>query len=150
MTREEYRQHVLRTLNPAADYTKESRLTLAALGLAGESGEVVDLIKKHLFHGKPLDRDKIILELGDVRWYLESFAWVLGVGMEEIEERNIAKLKARFPDGFTNKDANAKAGETKPLCSLCGEPMPEGETMFKYHGYSGPCPKVPPAPEGPL
>lgn len=111
MTREEYRKHVMRTLNPAADYTKESRLTLASLGLAGESGEVVDLVKKHLFHGKALDREKLILELGDVRWYLESFAWILGTTMEEIEEANIAKLRARFPEGFTNKDANAKADE---------------------------------------
>lgn len=116
ITREEYRANVLRTLNPAADYTPESRLTLAALGLAGETGEAVDLVKKHLFHGKPLDREKLILELGDVRWYLESFAWLLGVTMEEIEAKNIAKLKVRFPDGFNHTDANAKKDE-----AICGE-----------------------------
>ncbi len=117
MTRDEYRSHVLRTLNPAADYTQESRLTLAALGLAGETGEVVDIIKKYLFHGKPFHRDQLILELGDVRWYLESFAWILGVSMEEIEEANIAKLRKRFPDGFTYADAYRRRDE------------PPGETL---------------------
>ncbi len=113
ITRQEYRVNVERTLNPAADYTLESRLTLASLGLAGESGEVVDLVKKHLFHGKPLDREKLILELGDVRWYLESFAWLLGISMEEIELKNIEKLRARFPAGFNHSDANAKKDENE-------------------------------------
>jgi NTP pyrophosphatase (non-canonical NTP hydrolase) len=112
MERQEYRKQVERTLNPDANYTQESRLTLASLGLAGESGEVVDIIKKHLFHGKPFDREKLILELGDVRWYLESFAFILNVSMEEIEEKNIAKLRARFPSGFNSTDANAKRDET--------------------------------------
>lgn len=122
-----YRTEVIRTLNPDA-YTKESSLTLAALGLAGETGEVVDMLKKFLFHGKPLDRDKIILELGDVRWYLESLAISLDVSMQEIEDRNIAKLRARFPEGFTHADANAKKDEQiKPVrkstfgsCPHCG------------------------------
>jgi len=107
-----YRNEVLRTLNPDAIYTPESRLTLAALGLAGETGEVVDLIKKQLFHSKPLARYKLVLVRGDVRWYLESLSWILGATMQEVEERNIGKLRARFPEGFTHADANAKKDES--------------------------------------
>lgn len=108
-----YREEVRRTLSPEVR-SFNSGMALAALGLAGESGEVVDLVKKYLFHGKPLDRDKLILELGDVRWYLESFAIHLGVSVEDIERANIAKLRARFPAGFSHQAANVKADESKP------------------------------------
>ncbi len=93
-----YRAEVLRTAGvPLPD---KDRWALGALGLAGESGEVVDLLKKHLFHGKPLDIDKLIMELGDVRWYLEVLAYMAGVSMEEIERRNVEKLRLRYPNGF--------------------------------------------------
>lgn len=82
---------------------------LGCMGLAGESGEVVDLLKKHLFHGKPLDRDALIKELGDVRWYLEYVIQAAGSSMEEVEAANVAKLRKRFPTGFNNEDAARKA-----------------------------------------
>lgn len=94
-----YRQSTSRTY-PKVESIKES-LSLGALGLGGEAGEVVDLIKKILHHGKELDRDKLILELGDVRWYLEYLAAAIDVTMEEIEQRNIEKLKKRYPEGFS-------------------------------------------------
>lgn len=82
------------------------------LGLSGESGELVDLIKKWVFHEKPLDEDHAKKELGDVLWYAalicESFGWK----MEDVMELNIEKLRKRYPDGFTPKDANnRKAGD---------------------------------------
>lgn len=73
-------------------------MTLAAMGLAGETGEVIDLLKKVIFHGKPLTdelRAKLILELGDVLWYYALACKLLGVPLETIMERNIAKLEAR-------------------------------------------------------
>lgn len=105
-----YREEVMRTLNPSANYSKESRV---ALRLSAKCSNVADDVKKFIFHGKPYDSSKLILELGDIRWYLESFAFVLGVTMEEIEAQNIAKLRARFPEGFTNEDANGKKDEVK-------------------------------------
>ena len=80
-------------------------LSNAALGLCGESGEVADLIKKILYQGHLFDRtvqEKLLNELGDIRWYLELAAIAMDVTMEEIEERNVAKLKARYPDGFSS------------------------------------------------
>lgn len=72
----------------------------AALGLAGESGEVADLIKKAKFQGHPLDEDKLVEELGDVLWYVALAAEVLGVSLEDIMHRNIDKLWSRYPAGF--------------------------------------------------
>ncbi len=72
-----------------------------ALGLAGEVGEVVELIKKDRFHSRPLDRTKLCSELGDVLWYLTYLAASFGLTLEEIAGANRDKLRARYPDGFT-------------------------------------------------
>lgn len=93
-----YRENVLRT---AADHV--DLLGLGAMGLAGESGEVVDLIKKHIHHKVPLDKEKLIKELGDVRWYFEVLCHCAGTTMEEVERLNIEKLKKRYPNGFTTQ-----------------------------------------------
>lgn len=93
-----YREEVLRTASAAVD-----PLSLGAMGLAGETGEVVDLIKKHVHHKVPLDREKLINELGDVRWYFELLCHCAGVDMQEIEERNILKLRKRYPEGFSTQ-----------------------------------------------
>lgn len=74
-----------------------------ALGIAGEAGECADLVKKHLFHKHPLDKDKLVKELGDVLWYVSQLAADIGVTLDEVAEKNIAKLKARYPEGFTEK-----------------------------------------------
>lgn len=73
-----------------------------ALGITGEAGEVADLIKKHVFHGHDLDRGEIVKELGDVCWYVALLASSIGVGLDEILERNIEKLKRRYPEGFSS------------------------------------------------
>lgn len=66
-----------------------------AMGLAGESGEVVDLLKKVLFHGKELDELKLVSELGDVLWYLVALCQKFGLSIEEVMTSNIAKLQQR-------------------------------------------------------
>lgn len=101
-----YREEMLRTAASHADL-----LGLGAMGLAGEAGEVVDLIKKHKYHGVPLNREKLIKELGDVRWYFEAICSVIGVSMEEIEQQNIEKLRARYPNGFNTADSIARKDE---------------------------------------
>lgn len=81
--------------DPTADVTIKD-----ALGLAGEVGEVVDLIKKDRFQSQPFDRDKLRNELGDVLWYLTSLATSVGMTLQEVAEANAAKLRKRYPDGF--------------------------------------------------
>lgn len=72
-----------------------------ALGLAGEVGEVVELIKKDRFQSQPLDRDKLCLELGDVLWYLTNMAAGFGLTLEQIANANRDKLRKRYPTTFT-------------------------------------------------
>lgn len=79
----------------------QTNLAVLALGVAGEAGEVADHIKKHLGHDHELDRDKVIKELGDVLWYVATLSNALGVTLQQVAQRNIDKLKARYPDGFS-------------------------------------------------
>ena len=95
---DEYQQLAARTLG--RDRTHEQQLANAALGLTGEAGEVADVIKKHLFHATPLDQDALAKELGDCLWYIGAFATVLGLSLDDIAQRNIDKLRKRYPDGF--------------------------------------------------
>ena len=98
MTINEYQTLAMTTLNPALD--KKDILINGVMGLCGEAGEAIDLVKKHLAQGHPLDREKLIGELGDIAWYLAETATVLGVDLEEVLARNIEKLKKRYPEGF--------------------------------------------------
>ena len=100
MTLDEYQQLAARTLSPAQ--TPDARLANAALGLTGEAGEVAEHVKKHLFHATPLDRDAVVKELGDCLWYVAALAGVVGASLDEIGERNIEKLRRRYPDGFSH------------------------------------------------
>lgn len=101
----DYQKFAMRTLNPEID--KKELILNAAMGLCGESGEVIDLVKKHLFQGHDLDDEKLIKELGDVAWYLAEAATSLNVNLSEILEKNIKKLENRFPDGFnSNRSIN--------------------------------------------
>ncbi len=97
MTLNDYQQLAGRTLAGGQD------LRLAALGIAGEAGEVCDIIKKNSYHGHELDRDALIKELGDVLWYLAAAATLLDVELAEIGEKNISKLRARYPEGFSSE-----------------------------------------------
>ena len=98
MTVNEYQKMALSTLNPALG--KQDVLINGVMGLCGESGEAIDIVKKHLAQGHPLDREGLIKELGDVAWYLAETAYALDVSLDEVFQRNIDKLKARYPEGF--------------------------------------------------
>ena len=98
MTLDEYQELAARTLG--RDRTHEQQLANAALGLTGEAGEVAEVIKKHLFHATPLDQEALVKELGDCLWYLGAFATVLGLSLDDIAQRNIDKLRRRYPEGF--------------------------------------------------
>lgn len=75
-------------------------------GLAGESGEVLDIVKKWIFHENGLDIDHLKKELGDVMWYVAMICESAGFTLDEIMKMNIDKLKARYPEGFDTYLAN--------------------------------------------
>ena len=106
---DEYQQEAMTLLNPAL--TEKDVLMNALMGLCGESGEAIDVMKKYLFQGHPLDRAKLMKELGDVAWYLAEAATGLGVPLSEILQGNLDKLHARYPQGFdTNRSQNRETG----------------------------------------
>lgn len=72
-------------------------------GIIGESGELIDHIKKYLFHEHKLDNDYIQKEIGDVLWYLSGVCSLLGINLEEVAKGNIEKLRKRYPNGFESE-----------------------------------------------
>jgi len=92
--------------------THEARLTNAALGLAGECGEVIEPIKKFLCGSKPeLKPDKMREEIGGVLWYIASLCDCLGITLQEVAEYNVKQLKKRHGDcysGYGNRDGESK------------------------------------------
>lgn len=102
MTLDEYQELAMRTWGQSREWPTERRLTVSALGLTGEAGEVAELVKKHVGHGHTLDSEKVKKELGDVLWYVAALATTLGLSMEDVGAANIEKLKARYPEGFSS------------------------------------------------
>ena len=107
MRMDEYQQLALRTAGHTED--RQKVLTYTALGLTGESGEVAEMVKKAFFHGHVLDRGALAKELGDVLWYLAVMADGLGLSLESIAAENIAKLRARYPEGFSEERSRARS-----------------------------------------
>jgi NTP pyrophosphatase (non-canonical NTP hydrolase) len=103
-------------------------IILCALGLGGEAGEVVDVVKKWLFHGHDYDQVKIIAEMGDVAYYLANLATLLGFTLSDVFEANEAKVRARYPDGFDSqrsihRDSLAEQVASQPFCTnpICAD-----------------------------
>ena len=83
----------------------ENTISHCSMGLAGETGEVIDIIKKHLYYEKELDKNHITEELGDIMFYLVNLASALDISMVNVLEQNIEKLNKRYPEGFNKEDA---------------------------------------------
>ena len=101
MTINEYQKLAMTTLNPAL--SEKDVLINGVMGLCGESGEAIDIVKKWLAQGHELDREKLAKELGDICWYLAETATALGCALEDIMAANIEKLKKRYPEGFSSE-----------------------------------------------
>lgn len=101
MTGNEYQKLAMRTSNK--ELSPDYHLINGALGLAGESGEVADLVKKNWMQGHVLDLDHIAKELGDILWYVAETATAIGYDLDTIMHMNIEKLKERYPDGFSSE-----------------------------------------------
>ena len=109
MTGNEFQRHALRT---AGTMNMLDMLINGVMGLAGESGECVDLVKKTLFQEHELDRKRLAKELGDVAWYLAVTAHAINYPLDEILRMNVEKLKERYPDGFDpERSRNRKEGD---------------------------------------
>ena len=93
---DDYQHECARTVGDAS-------LAVLALGLAGEAGEVVDLVKKHIGHGHELDKAKLCAELGDLQWYLAMIALYTGCSLSAVMTENVEKLRRRYPDGFSSE-----------------------------------------------
>ena len=76
------------------------------LGLAGESGETLDMIKKWVFHENELDKEHLKKEIGDVMWYVAMICESAGFDLDDVMQTNVDKLKARYPEGFDTYLAN--------------------------------------------
>lgn len=98
MTINEYQKLAMTTLNPAL--SEKDVLINGVMGLCGESGEAIDIVKKWLAQGHELDKERLAKELGDICWYLAETATALGLDLEDIMAANIEKLKKRYPEGF--------------------------------------------------
>lgn len=88
---------------------QQAELLHAAIGLAGEAGELLDAVRKHVFEGQPLVEDDVIEELGDLCFYLEAACQAIQMSRADIEELNMAKLFERYKDGYSDQQAQDRA-----------------------------------------
>ena len=107
MTINEYQELAMRTVNPKLN--KDEILINSVMGLCGESGEAIDIVKKWFAHGHELDREHLKKELGDIAWYLAEAATALDITLESVLEANVEKLKKRYPEGFETKRSIERA-----------------------------------------
>ena len=75
------------------------------LGMSGECGEIVDIIKKYVMYEKKLEVEKIAEECGDFLWYMANLLTLIGYSFDDVMKINVNKLNKRYPNGFTKKDA---------------------------------------------
>lgn len=108
MTGNKYQQLALRT---SSHGSSGDMVLNGVMGLNGEAGECIDIVKKNMFQGHTLDIDKLIDELGDVLWYVAITASGLSYGLDEIMQHNIDKLRLRYPDGFDAERSIHREGE---------------------------------------
>lgn len=105
----EYQEKSKRTMN--MDLEKREALSNMIFGITGETGEVVDLFKKHLFQGHDLDIQHLKEELGDVMFYMVNLCNLIGVQMEDVIEGNYNKLLKRYPEGFDVEKSINRGGK---------------------------------------
>jgi NTP pyrophosphatase (non-canonical NTP hydrolase) len=80
----------------------------AAVGMSTEAGEVLDIVKKSWAFNKTMDMDKLRHEAGDLLFYLQFFCNLNGMSIDDLAELNMAKLRLRYPDGYTDKAAQLR------------------------------------------
>ena len=115
MTANEYQELAMRTASDVSRAMNDNLMLQGVMGLCGEAGEAMDIVKKIMFQGHPLDEEAkrhLILELGDIMWYVATTAKSLDCPLEYVMEMNIIKLKNRYPDKFdSEKSMHRKEGD---------------------------------------
>jgi NTP pyrophosphatase (non-canonical NTP hydrolase) len=96
----EYQEQSMRTA-PKEDL--HDAVLIGGLGIAGEAGEIVERIKKWAYHGHEISPEVMREEIGDLLWYVAYLSSALGLELGDIMEKNVAKLEARYPDGFSHE-----------------------------------------------
>ena len=106
MDHAEYAKEVHRTCRIE---DRRELLTLSALGIAGEAGEVVDIIKKVLYHAHALDTSALCTEMGDLLWYMTLLCETVGLTLDDVMQANVEKLRQRYPAGFDAQRSQQRA-----------------------------------------
>ena len=109
MDASEYQKRAMKTLNPALE--KKDVLINSVMGLCGESGEAIDIVKKWLAQGHTLDKEHLAKELGGIAWYLAEAATALDLSLGDILQANLNKLEKRYPNGFETRRSLSRAAE---------------------------------------
>ena len=104
-----YPEDKLKKLKKLKPTPSQCELLHAAIGIAGEAGELLDAVRKHVFDGQPLDRDNVIEELGDLEFYMMAAMMNIGVLRPHLQELNMAKLSKRYEAGYSDKAAQERA-----------------------------------------
>ena len=102
-----FQEEALRSMR--SDLPYELICSNMCMGLSGETGETIDIFKKHIYQGKVLDINDVIEEIGDILWYIANLCNVNKITMKECMDANVEKLRKRYPNGFTIKDALERA-----------------------------------------
>lgn len=148
-----YVENVLRTDAPVTDELLKRliepqtvRLLHAAMGMSTEAGELLDMLKKHIFYGRDLDLVNAGEEVGDNQWYVGLAIDVMRTTMNDILTMNIEKLRLRYPEKFTESDAvNRDVTAERALlenggASLRGQDWDDFSRLVRAHieGYTVP------------
>ena len=114
MNFQEYTQNCYRTFQYQA--TENETISMLCMGLSGEAGEVIDYLKKIIYHKHDFDKQKLMSEMGDMMWYFALLADYFKIDFDEILTSNIAKLKKRYPNGFRIQDSINRAENKTANC----------------------------------
>lgn len=120
----DYQEAAARTAGQHSDDNLE--IMNHSMGLAGETGELVDMLKKKLFHGRPATKKDLESEAGDVLWYLSNLCRTLGISLQRVAENNLLKLQRRYPNGFV------KGGGIREAPEKCQQVYWHAPTVTKF------------------
>jgi NTP pyrophosphatase (non-canonical NTP hydrolase) len=121
MNFDDYQVAALRTAKRTLSGTpaREREVLILGLGIAGEAGEVADLLKKGIGHEHGVDRDKLCEEIGDVIWYCAALADSYGLTLSKVVDVNVTKLLTRYPNGFSVEASKNRVDTGSSLTAEC-------------------------------
>lgn len=112
MSGNEYQRGCLRTASGISTATMNNLLLQGVMGMCGESGEAIDIVKKYIFQGHQIEREHLAKELGDVLWYVATTATAIGYSLEEVMMMNLEKLQERYGEQFSaDRSMNRMEGD---------------------------------------